>query len=146
MRGLVTFSAVLLLIGADDPQDAAKKEAAKLQGEWTMVAGEKDGRTAPKNFIEGAKRVCKDDELTVTVNDRLYMKAKISIDPSKKPKAIDYIVMEGDNKGKTLPGIYELEGDTVKFCFAAPDHDRPMDFSAEKGSGRTFSVWKRKSN
>jgi uncharacterized protein (TIGR03067 family) len=145
MREFVTLAAVFLLVGADDPQEAAKKEVAKLQGEWSMVAGEKDGRKAPKDFIQGAKRVCKDDELTVTVDGRVYMTAKIVIDPTKKPKAVDYIVTEGDHKGKKLLGIYELDGDTVKFCFAPPDQERPTEFAAEKGSGRTFSVWKQKS-
>jgi len=73
MREFVTLAAVFLLLGADDPQEAAKKEAAKLQGEWSMVAGEKDGRAAPKDFIQGAKRVCKDEELTVTVDDRVFV-------------------------------------------------------------------------
>jgi uncharacterized protein (TIGR03067 family) len=145
MREFVTLAAVFLLVGADDPQEAAKKEVAKLQGEWSMIAGEKDGRMAPKDFIQGAKRVCKDEELTVTVDDRVYMKAKIVIDPTKNPKAVDYIVTEGDHKGKTLLGIYQIDGDTVKFCFAPPDKDRPTDFAAGKGSGRTFSVWKQKS-
>jgi uncharacterized protein (TIGR03067 family) len=72
------------------------------------------------------------------------MKAKIALDPSKKPKAIDYVVTEGDHKGKKLLGIYELDGDTVKFCFAPPDKERPSDFTAERRSGRTYSAWKRK--
>ena len=145
MRSFVTLAAMFLMLGADDPQEAAKKEMTKLQGEWSMVAGEKDGRTAPRSFIQGAKRVCKDDDLTVTVDNRVYMKAKIVIDPTKNPKAIEYMVTEGDHKGKTLLGIYELEGDTVKFCFAPPDTERPTDFRAGKGSGRTYSVWKRSS-
>jgi uncharacterized protein (TIGR03067 family) len=145
MREFVMLTAVCILVGADDPPDAAKKDLVKLQGEWSMISGEKDGQAAPKDVIQGAKRVCKDDELTVTVDDRVYMKAKIALDPSKKPKAIDYVVTEGDHKGKKLLGIYEMDGDTVKFCLASPDKERPNDFTAERGSGRTYSTWKRKS-
>jgi uncharacterized protein (TIGR03067 family) len=145
MRTLIILAAVCLLVGADDAEEAVKKDLKKLQGDWSMVSATQDGETAPKDLVKGSKRVCKDDELTVTIDERLYMKAKIVIDPAKKPRAIDYTVTEGFNKGKKLLGIYELDGDTVKFCFARPGKDRPKDFSADTGSGRTFSVWKRDS-
>jgi uncharacterized protein (TIGR03067 family) len=143
MGNLMMTAAVCLVFGADDVQEAAKKDLAKLQGEWSMISAQQDGQEASKDLIRGSKRVCKEDELTVTIDDLLYMKAKITLDPSKKPKAIDYKVIEGFKKGKTLLGIYEVEGDTVKFCFARPGKDRPDDFTADTGSGRTASVWKR---
>jgi len=71
------------------------------------------------------------------------MKAKFTIDPAKNPKQIDYAMTGGPTTGKTQLGIYELEGDTVKFCFAAPGKDRPPDFTTKEGSSRTLSVWKR---
>jgi uncharacterized protein (TIGR03067 family) len=40
-------------------------------------------------------------------------------------RAIDYDMTEGPTKGEKHLGIYELDGDTVKFCFAAPGKDRP---------------------
>jgi uncharacterized protein (TIGR03067 family) len=144
MRKFIMLAAVCLLLGADDPQDAAKKDLMKLQGEWSMVSGRRDGQAVPKDVLAGAKRVCKEDELTVTVDDTVYMKAKIVVDPTKKPKAIDYTVTEGDNKGKKVFGIYEVDGDTVKFNLAGPDKERPKDFTADKGSGCTYTVWKRK--
>ena len=58
------------------------------------------------------------------------------------PEAIDYVLLEGPNKGKTLLGIYELTGDTLKSCFAAPGKDRPTDFATKAGDLRTLSAWK----
>jgi len=52
-------------------------------------------------------------------------------------------MIEGATKGKTQLGIYELDGDKVKFCFAAPGKDRPTEFTADAGSLQTLSVWKR---
>ena len=54
--------------------------------------------------------------------------------------AVDYAMTEGPTKGKTHLGIYELDGDMVKFCFAAPGEDRPTKFTAKEGSGRTLSI------
>jgi hypothetical protein len=42
-----------------------------------------------------------------------------------------------------LLGIYELDGDTVKFCFGGPGKERPTEFTTKEGSMRTLSVWKR---
>src|SRR5580700_8386142 len=108
-----------------------------------MVSGEANGMAMPEATVKTGKRVAKDGETTITVSGQIYFKAKFSIDPSKKPKAIDYEMTEGPTKGKTHLGIYELDGDTVKFCFAAPGKDRPSDFAAKEGSERTLSVWKR---
>jgi uncharacterized protein (TIGR03067 family) len=143
MRKAVVVLGVCLLVGADNPSEAAKKDLAKLQGEWTMVSGQRDGQDLPADVVDNARRILKDDEVTVKVNDQVFLKAKITIDPSKKPKTIDYTVSEGDNQGKKMLGIYEVNGDTAKFCSAGPGQERPTDFTAKEGSGRTLSVWKR---
>ena len=40
------------------------------------------------------------------------MEVTFKLDPSKKPKAIDITEM-----GETVPGIYSIEGDTLKIYF-----------------------------
>jgi uncharacterized protein (TIGR03067 family) len=143
MRATVSVIAVLALVGAAGAQNANEKEMAQLEGEWSMVSGEANGLSMPEATVKTGKRVAKDGETTITLGGQVYFKAKFSIDSTKKPKAIDYTMTEGPTKGKTHLGIYELDGDTVKFCFAAPGKDRPTDFTAKEGSERTLSVWKR---
>ena len=143
MRLLVPAIAVLVLVSASGAQDAVKKEMAQLEGEWSMVSGGANGVALPEATVKTGKRVAKDGETTITFGGQVYFKARFSIDPTKKPKAIDYAMTEGPTKGKTHLGIYELDGDTVKFCFAAPGGERPTDFTAREGSQRTLSVWKR---
>ena len=142
MRTISVIS-VLLLLGGANGQDAIKKEMALLEGEWSMMSGESNGFAMPKEAVSRGKRLAKDGETTIMFGDMVYFKAKFSIDPAKKPKAIDYMMTEGPTKGKTQLGIYELDGDAVKFCFAAPGKDRPTDFTAKEGSQRTLSAWKR---
>jgi uncharacterized protein (TIGR03067 family) len=143
MRKLAVLVAVGLLAAADNPQDAAKKDLAKLQGEWSMVSAERDGQALSADIVESAKRIVKGDEVTILLGGQVFFKAKVTLDPSKKPRAIDYTLTEGENEGKKQLGIYEIEGDTVKFCSAAPGTERPTDFTAKEGSNRTLSVWKR---
>jgi uncharacterized protein (TIGR03067 family) len=142
MRALGVGVVLLAVVGAGVAQDA-KKEMAQLEGEWTMVSGERDGQSVPDEMRKTAKRIVKDAETTVEIGGQLFMKAKFAIDPAKKPKTIDYTVIGGANDGKKVLGIYEVDGDTVKFCFALPDKDRPTEFTAKEGSGWTLSVWKR---
>lgn len=129
-------------VWSDEP--GAKPDLEKLQGEWTMVMGEIEGQAMPEQMRTVMRRVAKDDETTITMAGQLFMKAKFTVDPSKMPKAIDYNMTGGPTSGKTQLGIYEIDGERVKFCFASPGKDRPTNFKTEAGDGRTLSVWTRK--
>jgi uncharacterized protein (TIGR03067 family) len=143
MGAMVAVVGAFLLVAADGGTDAVKREMAQLEGEWSMASGEADGFKLPEDYARTGKRTAKDGVTTVMFGDRLFFAANYTIDPAKKPKSIDYQFTEGPTKGKTQLGIYELDGDTVKFCFASPGKERPTDFTADAGSGRTSSVWKR---
>jgi uncharacterized protein (TIGR03067 family) len=143
MRALVAVVAGCLVVGAGGAPDAVKKDMALLQGEWSLVSGEIDAQPMPEEFVKTATRVAKGDETIVMVGGKIFMKATYTIDPTKTPKTIDYTMTDGPTKGKTQLGIYELAGDTVKFCFGSPGKDRPTDFTTKESSGRTLSVWQR---
>jgi uncharacterized protein (TIGR03067 family) len=142
---LIGFLAALISIASADDKDAVKKDLAQLKGEWLMVSGSADGMPMPDNLRKQMKRVCTEDAVTVMMGDRVFLKAKVTIDPTKTRKTIDYEMLDGFTKGKRQLGIYELEGDTFKSCFAAPGADRPADFTTKEGDKRTVSVWKKKS-
>ena len=141
---LIVSAAMAMSSAWTEDSEAVKKDRIQLQGEWSMVSGSADGSAMPDAMRESAKRVCKEDETTVTVGGLLFMKAKFTIDPSRKPKTIDYEMIDGPTKGKKQFGIYEIDGDKVKFCFGSPGSERPPDFTSKPGDGRTLSVWKRK--
>jgi uncharacterized protein (TIGR03067 family) len=126
-----------------EEKEAAKADLAKFQGEWAMVSGIADGQPVPDAMLATAKRVCKDDETTVMIGGQLILKAKFTLDPTQKPKAIDYDMTDGPTKGRKHLGIYEVDGETLKFCFGSPGAERPTEFTSKPGDGRTSSVWKR---
>ncbi len=134
--------AVLAAARADDSK-AIKEDLAKLQGTWSMTTGTADGYAMPNEMLTQCKRICQGDEVTVTMGSQLIMKAKIILDPSKKPKTIDFEMTDGFTKGKKQLGIYEVDGDTFKSCFGSPGAGRPADFTSRAGEGRTSTVWKR---
>ena len=136
MSAFVLIALVIATAKADE-KDAAKKDQERLQGTWRMLNPAGSGQTIPDS-----KRECKGDETTVTFGGVLFMKSKFSLDPTKQPKAIDYEVLEGNNKGKKMLGIYAIDGDVVKFCFAPPGKERPAEFTSAL-DGRVMSAWKR---
>jgi len=140
---LIGLAALAISFVWAEENQAVKQDLAKLQGEWTMVSGSADGQPMPDDMLKQMKRVCKGDETTTTMGGQLFIKAKITLDPSKTPKTIDYVMLDGFTKGKTQLGIYEVDGDTFKSCLAAPGAERPTDFTSKPGDRRTLSVWKR---
>lgn len=121
----------------------ATTDQARLQGEWSMISGAADGQPMPAAMTGSARRVCAGDVTTVTVGGQLILKARFALDPAKSPRTIDYEAIDGPTKGKRHLGIYEFEGDTVKFCFGEPGAERPTTFATQAGDRRTFSVWQR---
>ncbi len=143
-RSLVIGLAVAAFIPAwADEADPVKKDMAGLQGEWSMVSGSADGQPMPDEMLKQMKRVCVGDEATITMGGQVFIKAKITINPSKKPKTIDYQMTGGFTSGKKQLGIYELDGDMFRSCFSAPGGERPTDFTSKPGYQHTSSVWKR---
>jgi uncharacterized protein (TIGR03067 family) len=140
---LIALTALTVARVCAEENEAVKRDLALLQGEWSMVSGSADGQPMPDEMRNQMKRVCKGDETTTTMGGQMFLKAKITIDPSKSPKTIDYEMTDGFTKGKKQLGIYEVDGDTFRSCFAKPGAERPTDFTSKPGDGRTLSVWKR---
>jgi uncharacterized protein (TIGR03067 family) len=89
------------------------------------------------------------DEFSIKMRDMVITKGKCKIDPSKNPKTIDMEITEAAReieKGKTIPGIYDLDGNTLKWCY---DHSgnkgtgRPQEFSAKTDTKHTLVTLKR---
>jgi len=143
MRKYLLVFGVALFLAADAADNALKKDFALLQGEWSLTAAESEGQATPAEEIKKRKRNCKESETTLTADGQLLFKAKFTIDPAKKPKTIDYEVIDGAFNGMTLRGIYEVEGDTLRFCVGQPGVERPKEFHTSAGSRTFLVVWKR---
>jgi uncharacterized protein (TIGR03067 family) len=116
---MILFSLMFLtttLLGADTPKgDQAKKELDKLQGEWALLAIDNNG-TENKVMPDEVSFILKGEVLSTKSNKGEYGKyGKIRLDPTKKPKAMDVIVTEGQEE--LAKCIYELDGDNLKVAY-----------------------------
>jgi len=141
-RMLLLIPAVVLLVAAEEVKDAAKKELESFTGSWQATSIEHDGKEAPTEAVKDVKLVVKGEHYTLyTAKDTI--KGTHKLDPTKKPKQIDAVRTEGPQVGETLKGIYTLDSDTFKVCFAPPGKDRPTEFSTKAGGGLRLLVLKR---
>jgi uncharacterized protein (TIGR03067 family) len=146
MKQFVAVFAVGLLVAADGPgKDEAKSDKDKLQGTWQVVSAERMGKAMPEP--EKHKLVIEGDTLTIQRGDAVLFKGKVKLDPAKKPKTLDMEFTEdagGQKKGQVSQGIYVIEGDTLKWCNAAPGaEDRPTEFSTNDKKNHMLIVLKR---
>jgi len=80
----------------------------------------------------GAFRVISDGRYTVRQGEKEVATGTFTVDPGKTPMAIDKKITNGDAKGKTAVGIYEVKGDDAKMAWARPgETDRPTEFSGK---------------
>lgn len=128
---LVGAVASVFLGSAVAQDDAAKKDLENLQGVWQFVSME-GGAALPPEKLKELKLTIKGDKASHPESEGRTAEATIKLDPSKKPKAIDITPLTDPGKGKTLLGIYSIEGDTLKLCIANFGVDRPTEFKASK--------------
>lgn len=64
---------------------------------------------------------------------------EFNINPDTKPKQFDVTALDGNRKGETDLGIYELENNRLRVCFD-DQGNRPRDFSHAATKSGTLIV------
>lgn len=122
---------------ADDP-------AKMLQGAWSAVKAEQDGK--PAGDLVGHRLSFARDRFEIRSKDgKDFYAGTFRTSPGTKPAAIDFDQTEGTLKGRTWKGIYALDGATLRICDNAPDlaKPRPVAFEANQGSGYVCLTFQR---
>ena len=76
----------VLLLGAEQ----AATDAEKLQGTWTVEVAEKQGKKEPKEKLKHLRVVIQGDSFQIKEGENVVEEHAFKLDPSKKPKAIDF--------------------------------------------------------
>ena len=117
----------------------------KLRGTWLTVSQISNGKVivdekTPVPTGPVTKLVYDGNAWTVKAGDKKFAKGTFKIEAAKSPKEI--VIMDDQGKVK-LQGIYELNGDTYRYCIAPPGKDKPNEFSSKEGSGHILMILKR---
>jgi len=145
MSVILVFAALTTSAGADDAvKEAIAKDRAMIQGKWTLVALVVDGKESKE---EDARRLTvvnrADGTWSLWSEGEVVTEGTSTIDPLKKPKTIDFHVIENGKKSDTYRGIYQLRKNRRKLCFAPEGEDRPTKFNSKAGSDHILVTFQR---
>jgi uncharacterized protein (TIGR03067 family) len=134
MGWMALASMALAGVAADEPKAGEKAAVKQLQGVWQ-----------PRSVIESGRRLSGSDleaytGMTLTIGDgKSTLKAadggvlsacELKVDAGKERKTFDAKEVEGLGVGRIYKGIWEVEGDTLKWCFSTKD--RPKGFEVQE--------------
>lgn len=101
---------------------STKSDYGLIQGAWRIVG-------------KNERCVFTGETMSIEYHDGHTQTSQYKLNPSKTPKTIDFIHREGGEKGHTVVGIYALEGDTLKICWAGSRTvGRPTEFKDIPGA------------
>jgi uncharacterized protein (TIGR03067 family) len=114
-QGPVILAVGLLLHAPALGGDAATEELKRLTGEWRVVSLEVAGKPLPGEAAGRLKVVIQGSRLTMQEKGKPATSMGLRIDPTQKPKALDLVITQGDEK-VNWKCIYALEGGKLKVC------------------------------
>jgi uncharacterized protein (TIGR03067 family) len=117
------------------PEQRARAELELLQGPWFSVLG----RRQAELLIAGG-------HFTIRFEDDIIYMGTFELDPDARPRAMDMRIDEGpaSHKGKTALCIYELTGDTLRWCVARPgSKERLAGFPSEYNANYLYLAFRR---
>jgi uncharacterized protein (TIGR03067 family) len=134
----------VVVVAAGKPmQDDVSAELNKLRGTWRLVEEFEDGKQMPAEEARKIKLTFDNEgRWKVEIDGKIVGEGTAKIDPTRKPKTIDYTFTKGDGNGAQFIAIYELDGDSYKHCGVLRG-TRPSEFSSKPGSGQTLTVFRR---
>ena len=122
-----TFRVVLVLAAVglsacSEERSPAAPQANELRGSWRVIT--------ERAIAAGIEIIWAIDDRHIVVTDRdgtEISRSEYRIDPTQTPKHIDMTVRDHKAVEDRL-GIYQLEGDQLRFAFSVDGSPRPTNF------------------
>jgi len=135
----------------------SNEDADELQGSWDLQEIVVEGKPFPEHAtgvkLTGVKFIFAKNTLTIVPPTQPSVSwpkqtLRFTVHPQTKPKSIDTTNLDGTEKGRTIAGIYRIEGDTLTLCIpTARGMGRPQDFEAkERSKLAVFTLHRAKSS
>ena len=155
---------------ANSPKtEPVQQEMKRLQGTWTIVSGEQDGKkivldNPAKPFVVAFPQISKPlylnvgaiwivvqgDQLTVNEKERgIVYSATYGLDVTGKEGKGDKLVADivrhlRFSRQLVYKAIYILDKDELRICYAQSGNERPISLETKPNSGLTFLVLRRR--
>lgn len=120
-----------LALAEDAKEKAIKKDRMKIKGTWQVVSLVINGNESKQEDVSKLQVVNGSDGTWALHSEgKVVAKGTSTIDPTKRPKTLDFVITEGGGAGEgdQYLGIYQLGNKARKMCFRGPGKDRPTEF------------------
>jgi uncharacterized protein (TIGR03067 family) len=120
------------------------KAVRAMQGTWKVVAMERNGVKTSDDDLKNFHVTIKSYHVTAD-DGRKIQEADFVLNTDPTPKSIHFVSKDNEGKKKNQPGIFELDGDTLKICYVHEGKDAklPIEFASKPESGHTLVVLKK---
>lgn len=125
---LVAGSVLVTAAAADDRGG----KAFKLEGGYTIVAGEENGKEVPADYFKGSVVRFVGNTITGSGKDKKeFFGATYTLDTSRTPHVIR--MKSSAPKVADATGLVKKEGDAVVLIYALPGSPAPTEFKTKQG-------------
>jgi uncharacterized protein (TIGR03067 family) len=115
-----------------------------LQGTWSCVSGQNDGRAIPDDVCAKLRLQLTETIYKTTLGEQLLFEGEYRVNTQVQPNEIDILATSGPFQGQSALGIYEQSGNDLKLAYVMPGGKaRPSQFGSIAGSGVANTVWQR---
>lgn len=113
------------------PMLAFADDKAKMDGRYSITAGERDGRVLTAQELEGGIVTVNGDKIIGTSKDgKEFLNCTFTADESKKPCVIT-LKGTGSNAGKTWLALSEKTADGFRVVYQMEGGEVPTEFKAK---------------
>ena len=138
-------SVALAGVAADEPKAGDRAAVEQLRGSWRPESVTESGRRltgADLEAYKGMTLTIQDGKSSLKAADGTVLSAcELEVDAGRDPKTFDAKEVEGLGVGRIYKGVWEIEGDTLKWCFSTKD--RPKGFESQEGADFFLLVLRR---
>ena len=127
---LLAAAAVVTSAVADDK--AGKGGPTAIDGGYTIVSGERDGKALPEDHYRGSVVKIAGGKITGTDRDKKeFFAADFTLDTTKTPHVIR--MRSTAPKAADATGLVKKDGDAVTLIYALPGGPAPTEFKTKEG-------------
>ena len=125
-----------LLLGSAATVRAAGAATA-LEGTWKVTAASEDGKDEAADAIAGMTMTVTGADYKIVKGGAQTETGTLTVGKEGAVDTVDFVVVTGEDKGKTQKGIYKVEADKAKLAyFEDKTPNRPTELASK--AGQTF--------
>ena len=132
-------------VAADEPKAGDRAAVDQLRGSWRPESVTESGRRltgADLEAYKGMTLTIQEGKSTLKAADGTVLSAcELKVDAGRNPKTFDAKEVKGLGVGRIYKGVWEVEGDILKWCFSTKD--RPKSFKIQENADFFLLVLRR---